>query len=83
MNIAVHQGAKEGDSFVNYIKFLEEKGYVAPNTKTWVDEIRKKGNEATHKAPPSNKGDAEQILAFVELLLKIIYEAPSRLSISN
>ncbi len=77
MNIAVQHKAVEGKTFVYYIDFLNDKGYVPPNGKIWIDEIRKKGNEATHETPSPKKEDADQILNFVEMLLRFVYEFPS------
>lgn len=77
MNIAVSQGAKEGLSFVEYVNFLSDKGYTPPNGKHWVDHIRKKGNEATHEIALMTATDAKELLVFVEMLLKFIYEFPS------
>jgi hypothetical protein len=54
-------------------------GYVPPNGKGWVDHIRKKGNEATHEILLMSKTDAEELITFVEMLLKFIYEFPSRI----
>ena len=79
MNIAVQHGAKEGDSFVSYVNYLEESGYVPPNGRRWVDTIRKKGNEATHEIALMSEKDAQQIIIFVEMLLRFIYEFPSML----
>ena len=77
MNIAVSKGAKEGSSFINYIEFLSSKGYIPPNGKDWVDHIRKKGNEATHEISIMKKEDAEELIIFIEMLLKFIYEFPA------
>ena len=77
MNIAVQQEADEGQNFVYYIDYLDNQGYVPPNGKIWVDEIRKKGNQATHEIPSPKEDDANQILSFVEMLLRFIYEFPS------
>lgn len=77
MNLAVHHGAAEGLPFVKYIDHLEEQGYIPPNGKVWVDEIRKKGNLATHDLPTISQEDASQILNFVEMLLRFSYEFPS------
>jgi hypothetical protein len=81
MNIAVSQGAKPGESFVSYIEYLANAGFVPPNGKGWVDHIRTKGNEATHEIKLMTLGDAEDLLAFSEMLLKFIYEFPSRVPI--
>jgi len=78
MNIAVTQGADEGKSFISYVEYLANNGYVPPNGKGWVDHIRKKGNEATHEIALMQQGDAEELISFVEMLLKFIYEFPAR-----
>lgn len=80
MNVAVQHGAKAGQSFVDYVDHLAANGYVPPNGKAWVDQIRKKGNEATHEIPSINQNDSQQILTFVEMLLRFIYEFPSMLT---
>ena len=38
---------------------------------------RKKGNEATHEIAIMNQPDAKELLSFVEMLLRFIYEFPS------
>ncbi len=76
MNIAVSKGAAEGLSFLEYVDHLASKGYVPPDGKDWVDHIRQKGNEATHQIKIMTKEDAEDLITFVEALLKFIYEYP-------
>lgn len=78
MNIAVAQGAAAGLPFIQYVEYLASSGYVPPNGKGWVDHIRKKGNEATHEIALMAKVDADELLAFAEMLLKFIYEFPNR-----
>lgn len=78
MNISVEQGAKEGLSFVDYIDFLAENGYIPPNGKGWVDHIRKKGNEATHEIAIKTQDEAEQLITFAEMMLKFIFEFPAK-----
>jgi Domain of unknown function (DUF4145) len=78
MNIAVQQGAKEGLKFIEYVEHLATNGYIPPNGKGWVDHIRKKGNEATHEIALMAQVDAEELIAFTEMLLKFVYEFPSR-----
>jgi hypothetical protein len=77
MNIAVQQGAGEGLKFIEYVNFLAEKGFVPPNGKHWVDHIRKKGNEATHEIAIMTDQDAKDLISFIEMLLRFIYEFPS------
>ena len=77
MNIAVSKEAKEGLKFIEYVDYLSKKGYVPPDGKDWVDHIRKKGNEATHEISIMKKEDAEELITFIEMLLKFIYEFPA------
>ena len=77
MNIAVEQGAAEGLKFIEYVSFLSDKGFVPPNGKHWVDHIRKKGNEATHEIAIMVEQDAKELVTFVEMLLRFIYEFPN------
>jgi hypothetical protein len=78
MNIAVAQGANAGDSFVSYVEYLANKGFVPPNGRGWVDHIRNKGNEANHEIKLMSQADAEELVSFAEMLLKFIYEFPNR-----
>ena len=77
MNIAVNQGAKEGLKFIDYVNYLSDNGYIPPNGKHWVDHIRKKGNEATHEIALMKENDAKELIAFIEMLLRFIYEFPN------
>ena len=79
MSIACNEGAEEGKSFIKYIDYLNDKGYIPPNGREWVDKIRKLGNEATHKLETKNEEDAKLALNFTGMLLKFIYELPSML----
>lgn len=83
MNIAVAQGTKEGQRFIDYVNYLAEKGYVPPNGKGWVDHIRSKGNEANHEIKLMTAADAEELIVFLEMLLKFIYEFPNRVPKPN
>src|SRR5262249_12971361 len=79
MNIAVSKGASEGQQFIEYVEYLEKKGYVPPDGKQWVDHIRQKGNEATHQIKPMWRPDGEDLIRFTEMLLRFVYEFPARL----
>jgi hypothetical protein len=79
MNIAVSQGAKEGLSFVDYVTYLADKGFVPPNGKGWVDHIRKKGNEANHEIKLMDTAEAEELVAFAEMLMKFVFEFPNKI----
>lgn len=80
MHIAVAQGAKEGQTFMAYVEYLAAQGYVPPHGKGWVDHIRNKGNEANHEIKLMSKANAEELISFVEMLLKFIYEFPKKIS---
>jgi hypothetical protein len=77
MNIAVSKGAEEGLKFIEYVDFLANKGYIPPDGKGWVDQIRIKGNEATHEIKIMSKEDTVQLIRFCEMLLRFVYEFPS------
>ena len=77
MHISVSKDADKGQSFVYYVNYLAEKHYVPPDAKDWVDHIRQKGNEANHEIAIMPKEEAEELLSFSEMLLKIIFEFPA------
>jgi hypothetical protein len=77
MHIAVEKGASQGLSFVKYVEYLAEKNYIPPDAKSWVDHIRTKSNEANHEIVMMSKTDAEELVSFSEMLLKVIYEFPA------
>lgn len=79
MNISVSKGADAGKSFAFYVTFLEDNHYIPPNSRTWVDHIRKKGNEATHEIPSISKDDAIELLEFTEMLLRFVFEMPGKM----
>lgn len=79
MHIAVDKGAPTNKSFMEYVQYLSDNSYVPPDAKDWVDHIRTKGNEANHEIVLMEKADAIDLINFIEMLLKIIYEFPSRL----
>jgi hypothetical protein len=74
MHVAVEKGAKEGDSFVSYISYLEKNGYITPPMKPWVDIIRKHGNTSTHIIEPPSRERAESTVMFTAELLRLTYE---------
>jgi uncharacterized protein DUF4145 len=76
MNIAVTKGAPENGSFKSYVDHLANEGIVTADMKQWVDEIRELGNDANHELPDVTKDEAEAILTFVTMLLKLVYEYP-------
>ncbi|MFH1010766.1 MAG: DUF4145 domain-containing protein [bacterium] len=83
MNIAVDKGAPAGKKFVEYVEYLSDQNYVPPDGKGWVDRIRTTGNEATHEIALMKKEDAEDLITFVEMLLKFVYEFPAKVKPSK
>ncbi len=79
MHIAVSKGAKPGESFVSYVDYLAAKGFIPPDGRDWVDHIRQKGNEANHEIVIMSGAEAEELIAFVEMLLKFIFEFPAKM----
>jgi hypothetical protein len=77
MHLAVANGAKEGESFKSYVEFLAKNNHVPAACKSWVDQIRDTGNEANHEIKMMKKDDAEYLVSFCEMLLKITYEFPA------
>lgn len=79
MHVAVEKGAKPNLSFIEYVEHLSNQGYIPPDSKEWVDEIREKGNEANHEIVIMTNEDAKDLLQLTEMLLKIIYQFPSEI----
>ncbi|MBI3896273.1 MAG: DUF4145 domain-containing protein [Acidobacteria bacterium] len=78
MHIAVEQGAQSNGSFVDYVDYLVDNHFAPPKSQPWVDRIRQKGNEANHEIKIMVKSDAQEIMTFLEMLLKFIYEFPQK-----
>ncbi len=78
MHIAVEKKAEPGKSFLEYVEYLAQQGYVPPGGQGWVDYIRRKGNEANHEIKIMSEADAKDLIAFSEMLLKFVYEFPSK-----
>jgi hypothetical protein len=78
MHIAVAKGAAPGKSFMEYVEYLDQKNYIPPDGKGWVDYIRKKGNEANHEIKIMSVADASDLITFLEMLLKFVYEFPAK-----
>lgn len=83
MHVAVDLGAKDDLKFVEYVNYLEDQHFVSVRSHEWVDQIRKYGNEATHEIQINTKEDAQKIIKFCEMILKMNYEYPSETNDSN
>jgi hypothetical protein len=80
MHLAVEKGAKPGESFKSYVDYLAANRWLPPNSEAWVDHVRSKGNEANHEIVHMSKDDATELLSFLEMLLKFMYEFPARVA---
>ena len=78
MHVAVEKGAKEGENFLSYVTYLAEKNFIPAGASAWVDKIRTKGNEANHQIVIKTREEAEEMIEFSEMLLKVVYEYPAR-----
>jgi hypothetical protein len=78
MHIAVEQGAAENEKFAAYVTYLADNGIVTAAMKDWVDEIRGLGNDANHEIVLMSNEQAEELLTFVGMLLKVVYEYPEK-----
>lgn len=79
MHIAVERGAEAGKSFAHYVDYLAKKHFVPPGSEKWIDRIRTTGNEANHEIVLMKQGDAEDLINFLEMLLKFMYEFPGKI----
>ena len=83
MHIAVERGAKAGLAFLAYVQYLGDKGYVPPDGQSWVDRIRRKGNEANHEIVMMDEAASKELLNFTEMLLRFMYEFPARMALNT
>jgi hypothetical protein len=75
MHLAVSvANAKEGETFVQYVEHLKQAGYVPPNGETWINYVKKQGNEKNHEINIGTIDESQKILKFIEVLLIFIYE---------
>lgn len=79
MHIAVEKGAAAGGRFVDYVDYLATNNYIPPDGRDWVDYIRTKSNEANHEIVVMSQRDAEDLVTFTEMLLRLVYEFKLRL----
>ena len=80
MHAAVSHGAEEGETFQAYVDWLVAEGHVPKKGKEWVDEIRKQSNVANHEIQTVDRADAEKMITFTGMLLKMVHEFPGRLN---
>jgi uncharacterized protein DUF4145 len=78
MNSAVSPGAEENQPFAHYVNWMDENGYIPPNGKAWVDQIRGAGNAANHEIPHIETDLATRVFSFTAGLLRFAYEFPAQ-----
>ena len=83
MHVAVDFGADKNKNFFDYVNYLKDNHYVSQNSGEWIDSIRKFGNVATHQIEVNTKEDAERMIKFCEMLLKMNYEYPALMNQVN
>ena len=81
MHVAVDKGAPPNKSFVYYVDYIKSNHFVPPNSDSWIDPIREKGNEANHEIEPISASEAKDILKFTYYMLLFIYEMPNAILI--
>lgn len=74
MNLAVEEGAKEGDSFAHYVDYLCDSGFVHRRQQVQAKKIQRLGNDANHKIESRTYADALELLNLVQLILINNYE---------
>jgi len=79
MHVAVSRDADENLTFLNYVDYLDENNYIPAEARGWVDHIRERSNDANHEIEIMSNQDAEDLITFTEMLLRIIYEFQNRL----
>ncbi len=80
MHVAVDQGADEGESFKSYVDHLEAIGVVPRPLKSFADHVRGIGNEANHEIRTVTREEAEEMVRFLEMVLRTTYEYPEMLN---
>ncbi|MEX2288219.1 MAG: DUF4145 domain-containing protein [Planctomycetaceae bacterium] len=79
MHIAVEKGADPDLKVFEFVQYLLDKHYITADAAEWVDHIRDRGNEANHQIVIMDEDDAEELISFCEMLLRVIYEYPARM----
>lgn len=83
MHVAVAQGAKPGLQFVKYVEYMSDQGIIPNGCKGWVVHIKDRGNEENHEITIATKEEAERLISFSGMLLKLIYEYPASVPVKN
>lgn len=79
LHVATERGFEKG-TFQEAVHWLAAQGHIPQKSLEWLDRVRTAGNEVTHDLVISRPDDAAQMLAFVETILRIVYEFPGVLN---
>lgn len=74
MNMAVEEGAEEGNNFKYYLGYLCKEGLVHKKQTKQAEKVKDLGNDANHKIEYRTKEEAEMLFKFVEQFLITNYE---------
>jgi hypothetical protein len=79
--VTADQGESNG-TLATRLAALSSKGVLQPTLGDWAKEVRLVGNTGAHFDPIDTvpKEDAEQLLSFVQELLRYLYELPAELN---
>jgi hypothetical protein len=80
MHVAVDLGADPGKNFTEYVDYLAANHVIPPQASGWVDEVRQQGNIQNHEIDVASSDDARDLMAFMEYLLRGLYEFPGELA---
>jgi len=81
MHVSVALGADKDKHFKYYVDYLNENGYIVKGHEDVVNFIKDQGNIANHQINLVSKKIAALMIDFTEMMLKNIYEGPSKLTI--
>lgn len=78
MHVAVDAaGSEPGATFQEYIRQLDEAGYIGLRLRSKVEQVKDRGNVANHELPASSEAEALTTLRITEHLLRGVYEIPN------
>jgi hypothetical protein len=77
MVCACHEGATDGEPFVQYVKHITDTVLTFPKAKDSIDKIRMIGNEANHSVKFVTREEAKRAMSIVTYMLNTIYSLPA------
>lgn len=73
-NLCKDNSINESSKFVDCVNYLVNNGYVPINAKSWVDKLRSFANSFTHKSINVGSDQAKDLIKYMQMILKIVYE---------